>query len=243
MSPTNPEHWGTTFQSLEKHWEHRRQAQAAAPAPAFTVALTREAGALGITVAQEVGRRLQWPVYDQALLEQIAKDLGVRTHLVESVDERRKSWLQEMMEYLLAVPTVSETAYLRHLLETVLSLGAHGECVIVGRGAAFVLPPETTLRVRLVAPLEERVKVLAARLGLSQQEAERQAVQFDRARADFVRQHFRKDPADPLNYDLFVNAARFTPAAAAGCVVEALRGLQATAAGRHRPPAGVPDER
>ena len=37
------------------------------------------------------GRRLQWPVYDHALLEQIAKDLGVRTNLVESVDERRKS--------------------------------------------------------------------------------------------------------------------------------------------------------
>jgi cytidylate kinase len=236
MSPTNPEHWGTTFQHLETHWEHRRQEQAAtsasSSAPAFTVALTREAGALGTSVAQEVGRRLQWPVYDHALLEQIAKDLGVRTNLVESVDERRKSWLLEMTEHLLAVPTVSETAYLRHLVETVLSLGAHGECVIVGRGAAFVLPPETTLRVRLVAPLEERVKVLAARLGLSQQEAERQAVQLDRARAEFVRQNFRKDPADPLNYDLFVNVARFTPATAASCVVEALRGLQARAAGK-----------
>jgi hypothetical protein len=239
MRPTNPaEHWGTTLQHLAQHWEQRRQTQASAPSPAFTVALTREAGALGTSVAQEVGRRLGWPVYDHSLLEQIAEDLGVRTNLVESVDERRKGWLLEMTEFLLAVPTVSETAYLRRLLETVLALGAHGECVIVGRGAAFVLPPETTLRVRLVAPLEERVKVLAARLGLSQQEAEREAVRLDRARADFVRQHFRKDPADPLNYDLFVNASRFTPAAAAECVVQALRGLQATAAGRPGRPQG-----
>jgi cytidylate kinase len=238
MRPTNPaDHWGATFQHLAQHWEHRRQEQASAPSPppAFTVALTREAGALGTSVAQEVGRRLGWPVYDHSLMEQIAEDLGVRTNLVESVDERRKSWLLEMTEHLLAVPTVSETAYLRRLLETVLALGAHGECVIVGRGAAFVLPPETTLRVRLVAPLEERVKVLAERLGLSQQEAERKAVQLDRARADFVRQHFRKDPADPLNYDLFVNASRFTPAAAAACIVEALRDLQVSVANRQRP--------
>ena len=236
MRPTNPaEHWGTTFQHLAEHWERRRQAQASAPAPAFTVALTREAGALGTSIAQEIGRLLGWPVYDHSLLEQIAEDLGVRTNLVESVDERRKGWLLEMTEHLLAVPTVSETAYLRRLLETVLALGAHGECVIVGRGAAFVLPPETTLRVRLVAPLEERVKVLADRLGLSHKDAERQAERLDRARADFVRQHFRKDPADPLNYDLFVNASRFTPAAAAACIVEALRDLQLSVANRQRP--------
>jgi hypothetical protein len=226
-------HLGHTLQQLERHWEERRQAQAQAPRSLpFTVALTREAGALGTSIAQEVGRRLQWPVYDHSLLEQIAEDLGVRTNLVESVDERRKGWLLEMTELFLSVPTVSETAYLRRLLETVLALGAHGECVIVGRGAAFVLPPETTLRVRLVAPLAERVKVLAGRLGLSQQEAEREAVRLDRARADFVRQHFRKDPADPLNYDLVLNASRFTAAAAAACLVEALRRLQASAADR-----------
>src|SRR5262249_41409867 len=45
----------------------------------------------------------------------------------------------------------------RRRAETLLSRAAHGECIIVGRGAAQVLPPKTTLRVRMVGPLQDRI--------------------------------------------------------------------------------------
>ena len=78
-----------------RHWEARRQAEAAAAragqaslAEAWTVALAREAGTQGTAVGHEVGRRLGWPVYDHELLERIAQEMGLRTNLLESVDER-----------------------------------------------------------------------------------------------------------------------------------------------------------
>ena len=43
------------------------------------------------------------------------------------------------------------SGYVHRLIQTLLSLAAKGECVILGRGAAQALPPQTTLRVRLVA--------------------------------------------------------------------------------------------
>jgi len=90
--------------------------------------------------------------------------MGLRATLLESVDERRKSWLLEFLDGLSSVPAVSESAFVRNLIETVLALGAHGECIIVGRGAAQILPAETTLRARLVAPLSERIATKARAL-------------------------------------------------------------------------------
>jgi cytidylate kinase len=128
-------------------------------------------------------------------------------------------------------PFVSESAFVRHLVQTVTALGLHGECVIVGRGAAFILPPETTLRVRLVAPIKCRVERLSKTLGISVEEAASRVRVIDRERVDFVRDHFHKDAADPRLYDLVLNSSRLTPAAQVNLVLDALGELQ-SAAGR-----------
>lgn len=218
------------------HWEQRRGAAGAAGRDwhAFTIAVSREVGARGTSVAREVGRRLGWQVYDNELLERIAQEMKLRVNLLESVDERRVSWLQECVESFFSMPTVTETTYVRHLVETLLSLAVHGECVIVGRGAALVLPPASTLRVRLVATPEDRVAVMAQELGLSPQEAARRVESSDRQRTAFIRDHFQHDPADPLNYDLVLNSSRLSVPDCADVIVETLRRLEAQAAAKRR---------
>src|SRR5207248_10218227 len=123
----------------------------------FSIAISREAGTHGPAVARALGARLGWKVYDHELLEMVARELHVGVKLLENVDERHVTWLQESIESFAAVPAVREGKYVRHLIETMLSLAAPGRCVIVARGAQFVLPPATTLRVRLVAPVEDRM--------------------------------------------------------------------------------------
>jgi cytidylate kinase len=218
-----------------QHWETRRKAEASQPGGsgeskrAFTIALSRESGARGTSTAREVGARLGWTVYDHELLERIAQEMKLRTSLLESVDEKRVSWLQECVEAFASVPSVSGSAYVRHLTETLLSLAAHGECVIVGRGAAQVLPVETTLRVRLVAPMEWRVVAMSQKLGVPREEAARHVERIDRERICFVRDHFHKEPTDPRQYDLVLNSSRFTVGACADLIVAALHRLQAHA--------------
>jgi cytidylate kinase len=198
--------------------------------PAFTIAISREAGANGALVARAVAGRLGWQVYDRELLQRVAADMRVRLDLVESVDERRKGWLQEYLEAFSGAPQPSEGAYLRHLLQTLLALSAHGQCVIVGRGAAQALPAATTLRVRLVGPREDRIRAIQQRLGLTPEEAARWVANTDSERGRFIREHFRKDPNDPQGYDLVLNTSRFSVPACAELIVEALHRLQAAAA-------------
>jgi cytidylate kinase len=229
------------MEHLSHHWAEMRQGAAFSdrrpPAGhAFTITVAREAGTQGTAVAREVGTKLGWQVYDHELLERIAQEMHVRTALLDSVDEKHQSWLLESVEAFLSAPQqsewepfVEESAYVRHLVETVLALGVHGECVIVGRGAAFILPAESTLRVRLVAPLKERIATLGRNLGLPEKEAAHRVRTLDRERADFIQDHFLKDPADPAQYDLVLNAARLPLPATAGLIIEALRQLQARA--------------
>lgn len=222
-----PERVSEALMRAFSHWE-RSGAKSRGHLPgdqprAYSIAISRQTGARGNTIAREAGQQLGWLVYDHELLERIAQEMKVRVSLLESVDERRVNWLEEQVEAFAHVPYVSENAYCRHLVQTVLSLGLHGECIILGRGANFILPARTTLRVRLVAGLEDRIGVMAQEFGISSHEAARLVRETDRQRAAFIREHFHQDVADPLHYDLVLNTSRLTVAECARLVVSALR--------------------
>jgi len=53
------------------------------------------------------------------LLERIAKDLSVHARLLESVDERRGSWLREAFEGFLSVPGVEMWGLYWHFVDIV----------------------------------------------------------------------------------------------------------------------------
>src|SRR5262249_41909304 len=139
------------LQHTTEHWEKRRADAAQHPSGkvpvAWTVAISREAGSRGSSIAHRVGELLGWHVYDRELLQKIADEKGLRVRLLEHVDEKHTSWLESSLEGLQTGPRVSEVAFARYLVETVYALAALGECVIVGRGSAFILPPQSTLRV------------------------------------------------------------------------------------------------
>lgn len=236
MNPRSaPAHASEAVVRATEHWESRRQARdsgGSAPQRPFTIALSRQMGSGGTSVALEIGQRLGWAVYDQELLKIIASELGLRENLVKSVDERHVSWLREFMSGLSLDPVLSESGYVQHLIQTIGSLGAHGECVIVGRGAPFILPAATTLRVRLVAPLENRVDYVTRTFKLSHSEAEKKVRELDRERENFAREYFRKDPADPVHYDVVINTGRYAVADTAELIVQALERLKARAGQR-----------
>ena len=221
--------------------EYTRLHQPEAPPPSFTIALSREAGSGGTVVAREVGRRLGWPVYDHELLDHLAKDLQVNVDLLENVDERRGSWLVECVQAFAAASTVPEVTYFHRLLKLLLALGGRGQCVIVGRGAMIALPAESTLRVRVVASLRDRIALVGRTLGLSSTEAVRHVESTDRMRKRFIRDHFGKDLSDPMLYDLILNASRFSTEECAEMTIEALHFLQARKSPEiHEPgPSGV----
>lgn len=225
------------------HWKERGEAEdrERQAKPAFTIAISRQSGVGGTTTARAVGERLGWAVYDRELVERIAQDMNLQPDLLEKVDEKRVSWLREFMECVTSNAAVSDIAYMHRMVKTIAALAAHGNCVLVGRGVAHILPVETTLRVRLVAPLAWRVAAMSRKLGVSDEEAAVQVATIDRQRIQFVREHINKDTTDPSLYDLVLNAERFSVEQRVDLIVEALHRLQAAfvAIGKASGPAPV----
>ncbi len=190
--------------------------------PPLTIAISRQAGARGNTVARSVGRRLGWSVLDHELLEKMAAEMHVNVSLLDNIDEQHVPWLVERMEAFSSVPFVSESSYVRQLLDTVLSLAARGECVIVGRGASQILPPALAIRVRLVADFADRAQTMMRELSCTLDEAERQVKTLDQQRSAFVRSHFHCDAAAPENYDLLLNTSRLDTDTCSQIIITAL---------------------
>jgi cytidylate kinase len=194
--------------------------------PGVTIAISRQTGAGGTTLARELGQRLGWPVFDREILQRIAEQTGLRVRLLEEMDEKRSSWLREFVETFFSITPVTESVYLRHLVETLGSLSARGNCILVGRGAAQLLPLDRTLRVRVVANREDCLAYVQKEHNLSPAEAARWLDQVDRERHRFVMEHFHHDPRDPLHHDLVLNTSRFPIPDCAEMVVVALKSMQ-----------------
>jgi cytidylate kinase len=107
-------------------------------------------------------------------------------------------------------------------MKVVLAVAEKGRVVIVGRGANFILPPEDTFRVRIVAPLELRIQNLMSRYDIPLNEAKRRIRRTETDRRAFVRKHFHADIDDPVNYDLVINAGSLTIEAAVGAIAGGL---------------------
>lgn len=224
-------HLAASLQHARQHWQQDVSAEVRGNAPAdvpavYTIALSRESGTGGRDIAQRVAERLGWTVYDRELVEHIARDAGCREELVASLDEQPANWFRAFSESLLQLPTITAEKYLKHLVQTLMSLASHGNCVLVGRGATAVLPPQTTVRVRLIAPLEDRVSAVAAKHQVSEKEARSTINETDRSRREFVQSRFHQDVCDPHVFDLVLNTSRLTPDGCADLIVEALRHRQ-----------------
>jgi cytidylate kinase len=240
---TEPQLVDQRLQLLRRHWKRNplwQHAPALRPQRdgQFTVALSREAGAPGLEVARAIGERLTWPVYEREVVDLIAQKSGLRSELLDSVDEHDRNWLMEAIESFKRSEHVSTAEFVHHLVHVLTALAAHGACVIVGRGATACLPRATTLRVRVIADLGERVQRLAAELRISEEKALSFVERIDRDRAQFVAHHFHRDVLDPHNFDLVLNASRLTAAACAEAAVLVLHDLENSAAAARSPEPG-----
>jgi len=187
------------------------------------VCLSRQYGARGAEMGRMVAEQLGFRFYSQELIHDVAQEAQVRDQLVESLDERVQDRISEWVSSLIKRGVFAPSDYLRNLSKVVLTLGRHGKGVIVGRGAHFLLDPQLTLRVRVIAPLEARVARIGARDGLGADEARAKILRIDGERIAFNKQHYGADLADPGHYDLVVNAGTLGIEGAADLTVRAFR--------------------
>jgi cytidylate kinase len=190
-----------------KKWSfgHREKSDHSAAITMITV--SREPGSGGKLIAKGIAEYLGYDLFHQEMIHEMALSTKVSARVLESLDEKGLSMLDDWVSAVVLQQHLWPDEYLQHLLKVVSAIGRHGNAVLVGRGANFILPAEKTLRLRVIAPSAFRAKKVAVAYDLSQKEAEQRILNTDSNRRAFVRKYFHKEISDPIYYDIVINTA------------------------------------
>jgi len=210
---------------------------------ALTVAISREAGSRGGSIARRAGRKLDWQVYNQELLEYIAQESAFRQSIVDSLPPAAAEWMKERLQALIGEHDLKPHHSVIEMSRIVLALGAQGNVVLIGRGANCILPAESTLLVRIMAPLAERIAYMSQWLRLTLEQAAAQVELRDRRRADFLDTHFHRQPGDIYQYDLVLNSSLLGEELCAELIAQAARAKADARQAAHRPATSWTPER
>jgi cytidylate kinase len=179
------------------------------PKPVITI--TQEPGCNGESIAESLCAGLGLHLYSSELVKRIAEDAHVSAQLVSSLEEHRRSELQDWLAEFEGDLSLTSQAYLGSLKRVLFAIAVHGGAVIVGRGAGFLLPPDKRIALLLVAPLEQRIRSTMKELGLPEKEARDHISRLEVEHRRLVKEHFQADIRDSTQYHLVINTALFEP--------------------------------
>jgi cytidylate kinase len=190
-----------------RRWELQRKAREAERAPVHwpIITISREFGARGEALGRLVAEAAGFSFWDDELVHTIAQESGANTALLKSLDEHLRNSVEDSIEGAFLGGEYMESEYLRRLMKLIHTIAAHGGGVVVGRGAHYVVARDQALSVRVVCPLEERVRGYAERQGIDERRARQTVEREDQARRAFIRERFSRDPSTPSDYDVTVN--------------------------------------
>lgn len=185
--------------------------------------VSRQYGAGGHTIANLVAQQLgsDWEIWDKEIIEEVARSARVRAEMVETMDERTQTWIEQVVRNIFGVKTIEAFQYRHHLAQVLLALAQQGNKIFIGRGANFVLTD--AFNIRLWASESYRVQAMMSRNKLSHDEAVKNVHQVDKERADFTRSVFDRDINDPQGYDMVLRTDEMGEGACVAAVLAAAR--------------------
>jgi cytidylate kinase len=208
-------------QRLRTHIEvaqRRRESKVPSPSAPF-ITVSRQYGCEAMEFANGLAEVLNresklppdhWQVYNRQIIEAIGAEAPLATGLLESLDVRARSGLEEFFQTLVG-HSPPDIEVLKLLVRVVRALAHHGHCILVGRGGAIITGNLANgLHVRLVAPEEWRLQSLITRFGWDAVRARQIIREEDESRGAFFRKYLNQDANDSSHYDLILNVARLS---------------------------------
>jgi cytidylate kinase len=179
-----------------------------APVSVYTITISRQAGAGGSEIARILAKKTTMDLMAGQIIQRVAESSKMSTKVVETLDEKAVTTMESWINSMFVSRHLWPSDYLKHLTMVMGTIGKHGNAIVVGRGAGYILPPETTFRVKIIAPLEYRIESMMQIRNLSRDEAQKYIEKRDADRIAFVRKYFQTDAMDPTNYDLVINTEK-----------------------------------
>ncbi len=172
----------------------------------------RQFGSGGHLVAEELGRKLGIPVYDNELIIKAAEDSGFSKDILTQSDENRSmfnfSSFFALSKYGPSENYIDDNSLFKIQSDVIRQIAQKGSAVFVGRCSDYILRDmDCCLDVFISAPLEDRKARVSERNGISLEKAEDLCRKKDRTRETYYNYFTFQNWGVASNYDLCINSS------------------------------------
>lgn len=176
------------------------------------ITIGRQFGSGGKAVADELGRKLGIPVYDNELITKAAQESGFSAELFEQSDEKKRFFsLSSIFSGNILNGTddyMSDRSLFGIQCEAIRKIAEQGSAVIVGRCSDYVLREnDGVLDVFLTSPIEERASRIMERCCLSEEKAIEMIERKDKGRAEYYNYYTFGNWGMASTYDLCLDSS------------------------------------
>lgn len=145
---------------------------------------------------------------------------GIETILTRPYEEVTRTPITHAQE-------LDDQRFISATIGVIRDLAKGGNVVIIGRGGCVILKDmPKVLHVGVIASLEDRIRRLMQRDQMDRKEAEKAAIESEKAREAYFRKFFKVSSFDPMLYHMILNLSVMSVDSASGLVVQAVRDLE-----------------
>lgn len=175
------------------------------------ITIGRSFGSNGREIGERLSEALGIGFYDRNLIDMAARKSGLDRAVVGSADEKLIGRFLELSPGLELIQENKNEKIYRAQAEVIRSIVKRGEsCVIVGRGADYVLRNRNeVLKVYIYAPLERRVETVMERYHFKRDEAEKVIRHMDKTRKNYYEYFTDSNWDQKEGKDLLIDSSEF----------------------------------
>lgn len=179
------------------------------------IVISRQFGSGGRKIGRLLSDRLHIPYYDMALIEMASKRSNSDYTALLEVDEKKvtRKWYEFSMEVGLEyqmkkIPMNEELFSLQ--AEIIKDLAAQSPCIMIGRGADYILREnDRMLSVFVHADMETKLEVVSRHYNLSREDAAALIRKTDKQRSVYYNYYTEYKWGEVDNYDITLDRGRF----------------------------------
>ena len=184
------------------------------------ITISRQYGAGGLTLGKMISERLDYTLYDNELIQIVAKKAKVSEEWVESVEKEAGGKLLKIVSSLVSKSLVDrvldgergdldEEIYVDLLRQIIITLANKGNAVIIERGGQYVLKGrDDVISILLVSEKEDRYKFIEKRYKKTFKEAMQDVNDHDKKRTTLYRKVGKEDYDEPRLYHMVFNTSK-----------------------------------
>ena len=184
------------------------------PCPCITI--SRQAGAGADVIGKLLSEQMnsygvctgEWTYFDRNLIEKVVQDHHLPKLISRYIEEDKYKDIDHIVADFLGL-SVCQWTLVHKTTETILLLARMGNVIIIGRGGSVITSKlSNVFHVRLIAPVEARVRHIQEIYGMTDKEALLFIKKEDHARKSYLQSFFHRDIDDPVLYHLVINTSK-----------------------------------